>query len=93
MYAEATDSAYEHLIRHVKVIPGRDDLSTIGLAVSFFVSLLNYTRASADVSHSQQWGMYSSTLEHLTCFAGGMLGLGARLLEREEDLQTGINVR
>lgn len=37
--------------------------------------------------------MYSSTLEHLTCFAGGMLGLGARLLEREADLQTGINVR
>lgn len=37
--------------------------------------------------------MYSSALEHLTCFAGGMLGLGARLLEREEDLQTGFNVR
>lgn len=34
MYTEATDSAYEHLIRHITVVPGRDDLSTIGLAVS-----------------------------------------------------------
>lgn len=31
-------------------------------------------------------------LEHLTCFAGGMLGLGARLLNREQDLDDGRRV-
>lgn len=32
-------------------------------------------------------------LEHLTCFAGGMFGLGAKLLEREEDMDAAANVR
>ncbi|SCV68305.1 BQ2448_426 [Microbotryum intermedium] len=39
-----------------------------------------------DFSHSN----YVPKLEHLTCFAGGMLGLGAKLLARGKDLETGV---
>jgi hypothetical protein len=43
MYTEAIDSAYEHLIARVEVVPGREDLTTIGVKVrvspSFLASL------------------------------------------------------
>lgn len=51
MYREAVDSAYEHLIRPVGVVPGRDDLTLIGTV---------------------QLGKWQPSLQHLTCFAGGM---------------------
>ncbi|KAK4701339.1 hypothetical protein P7C70_g4893, partial [Phenoliferia sp. Uapishka_3] len=38
------------------------------------------------------WGSWSARLEHLTCFAGGMLGLGSRLLGRQYDMGTALNV-
>ena len=34
----------------------------------------------------------AAELEHLTCFAGAMLGLGAKLLDRPEDLDYGKKV-
>lgn len=34
-------------------------------------------------------GMKQLVLEHLTCFAGGMLGLGSRLLDRAKDMVYG----
>ncbi|GAA6046607.1 hypothetical protein JCM3770_006236 [Rhodotorula araucariae] len=71
MYRDAVDSAYEHLIRPVEVVPGRQDLTLVG---------------------SMHFGKWQPGLEHLTCFAGGMLGLGARLLNRPHDLETAINV-
>ena len=37
-------------------------------------------------------GIFSHELQHLTCFAGGMYGLGAKLLKRPEDLEIGQNV-
>ncbi|TNY21998.1 glycoside hydrolase [Rhodotorula diobovata] len=71
MYRDAVDSAYEHLIRPVDVVPGREDLTLVG---------------------SVNLGKWQPSLQHLTCFAGGMLGLGARLLNRPHDLDTAINV-
>lgn len=71
MYEDAIESAYEHLVSKIDVVPDRDDLVNIGV---------------------RQWGQYSHTLEHLTCFAGGMLGLGAKLLGREDDLDIAQNV-
>lgn len=32
-------------------------------------------------------------LDHLTCFSGAMIGLGARLLGRQDDLDLAISVR
>ncbi|GAA5991158.1 hypothetical protein JCM5350_001929 [Sporobolomyces pararoseus] len=37
------------------------------------------------------WGSYRHELQHLTCFAGGMLGLGAKLMNRPRDLETAQN--
>ncbi|GAA5825216.1 hypothetical protein JCM10212_002960, partial [Sporobolomyces blumeae] len=37
------------------------------------------------------WGAYRHELQHLTCFAGGMLGLGAKLLDRPKDMETALN--
>jgi len=37
-------------------------------------------------------GVFSHELQHLTCFAGGMYGLGAKLLNRPADLLIGQNV-
>ncbi|BGP36575.1 hypothetical protein JCM10449v2_000476 [Rhodotorula kratochvilovae] len=71
MYRDAVDSAYEHLIRPVEVVPGREDLTLVG---------------------GVHFGAWSPGLQHLTCFAGGMLGLGAKLLNRPHDLDTAINV-
>ncbi|BGP12561.1 hypothetical protein JCM10213v2_000478 [Rhodosporidiobolus nylandii] len=71
MYEDAIDSAYEHLIRRIEVVPGREDLTLIG---------------------NVDWGTWKNDLQHLTCFAGGMLGLGAKLLDRPHDLATGENV-
>ena len=31
-------------------------------------------------------GRYKAEIEHLTCFAGGMLGIGAKLLDRPDDM-------
>ncbi|GAA5896495.1 glycoside hydrolase family 47 protein [Sporobolomyces salmoneus] len=40
---------------------------------------------------AMNWGSYRHELQHLTCFAGGMLGLGARLMDRPRDLETAKN--
>ncbi|GAA5969210.1 hypothetical protein JCM11641_007510 [Rhodosporidiobolus odoratus] len=71
MYATAINAAYEHLIKPIESVPGREDLTLIG---------------------NLDWGTWKHDLQHLTCFAGAMLGLGAKLLNRPHDLETGINV-
>ncbi|GAA5859607.1 hypothetical protein JCM8547_006161 [Rhodosporidiobolus lusitaniae] len=71
LYASAVDSAQEHLIRRIEVVPGREDLTIVG---------------------NKDWGTWKNDLQHLTCFAGGMLGLGSRLLARPHDFETGVNV-
>ncbi|KAL8278869.1 hypothetical protein RQP46_008740 [Phenoliferia psychrophenolica] len=38
------------------------------------------------------WGTVTSKLEHLTCFAGGMLGLGRELLRLDHDMETALKV-
>jgi mannosyl-oligosaccharide alpha-1,2-mannosidase len=38
-------------------------------------------------------GHWSADLEHLTCFAGGMLALGGKLLNRKKDFDAGTKVK
>jgi mannosyl-oligosaccharide alpha-1,2-mannosidase len=90
MYEEAIESAYDHLIRRVEVVPGRDDLAVIGVKVCLPRGLHNFCMLTG---WQQQWGSLQLRLDHLTCFAGGMLGLGAKILQREGDLETAHNVR
>ncbi|GAA6013653.1 hypothetical protein JCM11491_002740 [Sporobolomyces phaffii] len=40
---------------------------------------------------TMNWGAYRHELQHLTAFAGGMLALGAQLLDRPKDLETAKN--
>ncbi|BGP18873.1 hypothetical protein JCM10213v2_006953 [Rhodosporidiobolus nylandii] len=74
MYTDAIVSAHRHLVRDIKVVPGLEGAATIG-------DILLKPGASRPQSY------YSPRLDHLTCFAGGMLGLGARLLDRKEDFK------
>ncbi|GAA5861315.1 hypothetical protein JCM3774_000206 [Rhodotorula dairenensis] len=41
---------------------------------------------------TKNWGGWQAELQHLACFAGGMFGLGAKLLRRPSDLDVAINV-
>ncbi|GAA6044143.1 hypothetical protein JCM8097_002794 [Rhodosporidiobolus ruineniae] len=78
MYTAAVDSAHEHLIRPIRVVPGLEGAVAIG-DVSYKVE-----------ERGKRASWYSMRLDHLTCFAGGMLGLGARLFGREKDMDTAI---
>ncbi|BGP42312.1 hypothetical protein JCM10449v2_006317 [Rhodotorula kratochvilovae] len=76
MYPAAIDAAHEHLVREIEVVPGLEDAVTIGD--------VHYK----EMLQGEQMSWFSMRLDHLTCFAGGMLGLGARLLKRSKDLFT-----
>lgn len=91
MYGDAIDSAHKYLIRPIDVVPGRTGLTTIGAMVRLSPVLRELSRIL--ILDSQTWGTWSSKLEHLTCFAGGMLGLGSKLLRREYDMGAALNVR
>ncbi|WFD30597.1 mannosyl-oligosaccharide 1,2-alpha-mannosidase [Malassezia sp. CBS 17886] len=68
MYADAINSAVEHLFREVAVVPDAPSL----------------------IVATETWGgvLHTAKLEHLGCFAGGMLALGARLLpDRAADMR------
>ncbi|KAK4048047.1 hypothetical protein OIO90_005948 [Microbotryomycetes sp. JL221] len=76
MYKEAMDSALSVLVHPINVVPGLQD------AVTF-----------ADLHFREAHGGDLKTwlelrLDHLTAFAGGMLALGSKLLDRASDLVT-----
>jgi hypothetical protein len=62
MYADAIKSAYQHLIRPISVVPGKEGMLTIGD--------LHFR----ELHEGQLKSWYSMRLDHLTSFAGGMLG-------------------
>ncbi|ORY90819.1 glycoside hydrolase [Leucosporidium creatinivorum] len=79
MYTSAIDSAYQHLIRPINVVPGKEGMVTIGD--------LHFR----ELHEGELKSWYSMRLDHLTAFAGGMLGLGAKLLDRPKDMETAVN--
>ena len=94
MYEGVANSVLSFLMAKIEVVPGRDGLTNLGVRVSRFGSSVffpnSFTCSLCD--SRQQWGKYSHTWEHLTCFAGGMLGLGSRILDRPFDLEVAQNV-
>ncbi|GAA5888189.1 hypothetical protein JCM6882_000314 [Rhodosporidiobolus microsporus] len=78
MYRSAIDAAHDHLIRPIHVVPGLEGAVTIGD--------VHYKEQHEGVTKS--W--FLMRLDHLTCFAGGMLGLGSRLLSRAKDFDTAV---
>lgn len=62
MYQAAIDSAYQHLIRPINVVPGQEGMVTFGD--------LHFR----ELHEGELKSWYSMRLDHLTAFAGGMLG-------------------
>ncbi|GAA5977117.1 hypothetical protein JCM11641_001306 [Rhodosporidiobolus odoratus] len=104
MYSAAIDTAHRHLIRDIDVVPGLEGAVTIGdvqyrrgekRSQAFFSPRLgeptDLPNFCHDSIHTTDIGGHLRRFcapDHLTCFAGGMLGLGSRLLSRERDMET-----
>ncbi|KAK4055286.1 hypothetical protein OIV83_000569 [Microbotryomycetes sp. JL201] len=93
------DSYYEYLIKQAQLTSNVSP-QYARMYEQVAESVLNYLASDIKVVPGRrdlvnlgmrQWGHYSHTWEHLTCFAGGMLGLGARVLGRHGDLEVARN--
>ncbi|KAK4057558.1 hypothetical protein OIO90_001203 [Microbotryomycetes sp. JL221] len=93
------DSYYEYLIKQAQLVSNshpqyaRMYESVAESVMNFLVSSIDVVPGREDLMNLgiQQWGKYSHTWEHLTCFAGGMLGLGSRVLNRPFDMEVAQN--
>lgn len=74
MYEQSMDVVKEHLIFR-PMLPNEDDV--------LFCGKLNVPSRVQDVAPSDLVGENA----HLTCFAGGMFGMGAKLFDRPKDLE------
>ncbi|KAI5475259.1 class I alpha-mannosidase, glycoside hydrolase family 47 protein, partial [Pseudohyphozyma bogoriensis] len=97
----SADSYYEYLIKMHQLVGG-----TLPRYAEMYVDALDSAKRhllkplsgmprweNMTVAGSKNHGVWNPRLEHLACFAGGMIQLGAKLLEREEeDLSWGVNV-
>ncbi|KAM0747845.1 seven-hairpin glycosidase [Meredithblackwellia eburnea MCA 4105] len=94
------DSYYEYLIKQFQLMGGASQQyermykEAIDSAYEYLIRRVEVVPGRDDLTiiGAKQWGQWSSRLEHLTCFAGGMLGLGAKLLNRRHDMETALNV-
>lgn len=99
------DSYYEYLIKTVKLLGNskaaeqykRIYAASVDAARQWLYypieiydwSPLHKEAMMLGIGKREQTGQLVNEVEHLTCFAGGMLGLGARLLDRPRDLEDG----
>ncbi|PNS15951.1 Mannosyl-oligosaccharide 1,2-alpha-mannosidase IC [Sphaceloma murrayae] len=94
------DSTYEYLPKQYLLLNGRDDtyekmyLSALAAAneTLFFRPVTPNTTSLLFSGNAKGWSPTSlhpdSESQHLTCFAGGMVALGAKLFSRPDDLAT-----
>ncbi|KAM0793373.1 hypothetical protein ACM66B_000828 [Microbotryomycetes sp. NB124-2] len=93
------DSYYEYLIKQAQLVSNvhpqfaRMYEDVADSTTNYLASEIEVVPGREDLVNlgMRQWGHYSHTWEHLTCFAGGMLGLGAKTLGRPEDLEIAKN--
>lgn len=96
MYEDAIESAKQYLMRSVEV-PGWNNITIIG-EMNSAVSFDPYSNTGLALNlypgflqpGLKRWNPF---LDHLVCFAGGMLGLASRLLDRQNDIELALNVR
>lgn len=97
-FGALADSYYEYLLKQHQLIGGATNqfANMYAQAVDkaqelMFTNLTYYPGRNlmtiSGYNHPGRGLAYE--LEHLTCFAGGMLGLGSRLLDRPQDLVAG----
>lgn len=80
MYTTAIDSAHRYLMRSITGLTGVKNMIVVG-------DLHWNERVNGKIT---SW--YSTRLDHLTCFLGGTLSLGSKLLNRPKDLVAGVEV-
>lgn len=97
-FGAMADSYYEYLIKQHHLIGGATDQfadmykRAIDMAHDVLAVDLPYypgRRMMTFSGRNSPGHGHTFDLEHLTCFAGGMLGLGSRLLDRPADLVAG----
>ncbi|GAA6004328.1 hypothetical protein JCM10207_000671 [Rhodosporidiobolus poonsookiae] len=94
------DSYYEYLIKQAQLTSFSHEQyprmyeAAVESAYEFLIRRVEVVPGREDLTliGKVEWGTFTPEMQHLTCFAGGMLGLGAKLLDRPYDLETGINV-
>ncbi|GMK54074.1 hypothetical protein CspeluHIS016_0106600 [Cutaneotrichosporon spelunceum] len=98
-FGAMTDSYYEYLIKAYKLLGGgrlgeqykRLYTKSIDAARKLLFTDITVI-PDRDLFTIGKWenNQLNHEVEHLTCFAGGMLGMGSVLLDREEDLIAGM---
>lgn len=94
------DSYYEYLIKTYKLLGGgnlarqyrRMYEQSVDAARKFLfydIEVYDWSpphRQMLGIGKLDAGGLHVHEIEHLTCFAGGMLGMGSKLLERKQDM-------
>lgn len=87
------DSFYEYLLKSW-IQSGREDEQSRQLYLNSVIGIRNKLLRTSEQSNltylaDMQWGQVQHKMDHLACFAGGMLALGGHTMNREEDIQLG----
>ncbi|ORX33405.1 glycosyl hydrolase family 47-domain-containing protein [Kockovaella imperatae] len=90
------DSYYEYLIKTYKLLGGSEiaqqykriyEESVIVSKKNLFTDIDYIPDHPILAIGKIEHGRFKPEIEHLTCFAGGMLAMGAKLLQRQEDME------
>jgi len=98
-FGAMADSYYEYLIKQHQLLRGTSTQYS-KMYASAIDSARKHLIRSYDLESSGgkklqvigdfSWGIFKPSLDHLTCFSGAMIGLGAQLLGRKEDLELAL---
>ncbi|PLW55823.1 hypothetical protein PCANC_02256 [Puccinia coronata f. sp. avenae] len=89
------DSYYEYLIKEHQLLRGTKSqyskmyTSVIESARTHLMKTYNLEYPGGKnftVLGNVEWGVFTPAVDHLICFSGAMIGLGAKILNRKEDL-------
>ncbi|KAI9617084.1 hypothetical protein H4Q26_010722 [Puccinia striiformis f. sp. tritici PST-130] len=93
------DSYYEYLIKQHQLLRGTKSQYS-KMYTSVIESARTHLMKTYDIESpggknvtvlgTIEWGLFTPALDHLICFAGGMIGLGAQLLNRTQDLDLAL---
>ncbi|KAA1129581.1 hypothetical protein PGTUg99_030524 [Puccinia graminis f. sp. tritici] len=98
-FGAMVDSYYEYLIKQYQLLRGTD-LQYRKMYTSALMSARQHLIRTYDLETSggknitvigdMTWGNFVPSLDHLTCFSGAMIALGAQLLHQKEDLDLAL---
>jgi mannosyl-oligosaccharide alpha-1,2-mannosidase len=94
------DSYYEYLIKTYKLLGGgkaaqqyrriyEKSVDAARQYIFYDIDIYNWSPSHRDmlgIGKVDSNGIQTHEIEHLSCFAGGMLGMGSKLLDRQQDM-------